>query len=396
MQQSLFKNKEEISLESVFRAYYDCRKNKRNNLDALEYELDFEKDVIRLWEEINNGTYSISPLDVFVVDKPVKREIFAAKFRDRIIHHLVIGKLNYLFEDEFIYDSYSCREGKGTHFGVERMKKFLRSCSENYQKDCYILKLDVKGYFMSINKGILLEKLVDLINENYRDNDKKKIIRLCKKIIMNDPTKNCVIKSPKRKWRGLPKSKSLFFAKENCGLPVGNYTNQIFANFYLNPMDHYIKHDLKIRYYGRYVDDFFIMSKNKEELKKLIPEIGNFLEKNLKLTIHPKKIYLQHYHKGVEFLGFLVKPHRSYITSRTKNNFYKEVESINHRLKKLEPNDEKAILNIMSKVNSYLGMLRHCDSYKLRKKMIEGFSEDFWLFFKVDDNLMKIEKVCDL
>ncbi len=132
---NLFSKGEEsdIALEDVFQAYFDCRKNKRNKLAALEFEVDFEKRVIRLWEEINSGSYKISPLDVFIVDKPVKREIFAAQFKDRIAHHLVINKLEPLFEREFIYDSYSCRKGKGTHFGIKRISRFVRQASRNYR-----------------------------------------------------------------------------------------------------------------------------------------------------------------------------------------------------------------------------------------------------------------------
>ncbi len=390
MQHSLFNNRKgDISLEDVFLAYFDCRKNKRNKPDALMFEIDFEKELIKLWKEINDGSYGISPLDVFISDKPVKREIFAAQFRDRIIHHLIINKLEHLFEKEFIYDTYSCRKGKGTHFGIKRVKKFMRQCSENYKKDCYILKMDIEGYFMSINNNILLKKLGNFIDKKYFGKDKGKIIWLCGVAINNDSTINCTRKSAKRKWTGLPKSKSLFYAGKNCGLPIGNYTNQVLANFYLNSLDHFVKHKLKERYYARYVDDFIIISQNKKKLKEKIPLIGEFLKNELKLELHPKKIYFQHCRKGVEFLGVLIKPWRSYITSRVKTNFYKTIGVINERLKKEKP-DEYEKQKILSQVNSYLGVISHTDSYKLRKAFLSRFDWKIWGYFGTNEVLLKI------
>lgn len=389
MQQKLFNNSDNIALEDIFRAYYDCRKNKRNNLDALKYELDFEEDLICLWKEINNKNYEISPLDVFIVNKPVKREIFAAKFRDRIVHHLVINKINYLFEREFIYDSYSCQVDKGTHFGINRIDRFMRQCSENYQKDCWILKLDIKGYFMHINKNILLEKLNEFIDENYKFKDKNTILWLCKKIINNDPTKNCRRKSPKSKWKRFPKQKSLFYSPKNCGLPVGNYTSQVFANFYLNSLDHFIKCDLKMRYYGRYVDDLVVISEDKDRLRKLIPIIKDFLKKELELDVHPKKIYLQHFSKGTEFLGVLIKPYRKYVSCRIKNNFLQKIEAINNKLSKKEFSEEEKA-KIVSQINSYLGTLKHYNTYNLRMKFFKSLDKKFWEFFDVDTSFTKV------
>lgn len=212
----------DITLEDVFRAYYHCRQNKRNKLDCLEFDLDCEIRLIKLWEDIKKWDYKISPLSVFIVDKPVKREIFASSFCDRIIHHLIVMKLEPLFEKEFIYDSYSCRVGRGTHFGINRINKFIRRCSNNYKKECYVLKLDIKGYFMSINKLILINKLNDFIHQKYLLPDKEQLIWLCKKVVLNDTTNGCVIKSSLDRWDGLPRSKSLFYAKENCGIPIGN------------------------------------------------------------------------------------------------------------------------------------------------------------------------------
>lgn len=381
MQLSIFdipeKEKTRVELVALFTAYFECRKNKRNTANALAFEIDYENNLVQLCEELNSGTYKIGRSIAFIVDKPVKREVFAADFRDRVVHHFIISKLNHLFEKQFIYDSYSCRVGKGTHFGIQRIDKFIRQCSSNYTKDCYILKLDLQGFFMSINKNILYAKLEKFIKEKYQAHDKELIIKLSKQVIFNDPTKNCIIKGYKSDWDNLPQTKSLFYSKPNCGLPIGNLTSQVFANFYMDSFDHYMKHDLKIRYYGRYVDDFVIVHEDKEYLKKVIPRLSEYLQTELQVTIHPKKIYLQHYSKGVKFLGAVILPNRIYIANRTKGNFYNAIEKQNQIARDHKPTKEDKA-DFLSSKNSYLGIMKHYKSYNLRKGMIFKRLSGYW------------------
>jgi len=252
-----------ITLYELFEAYFNCRSNKRRTNNALAFEVDYENNLIKLLKEINSGLYNPGKSIAFIVIKPVKREIFAANFRDRIVHHLIINKLNPLFEKEFIHDSFACRVGKGIHYGIRRVDHFIRTCSQNYTKDCFILKLDIKAFFMSINRGLLFEKLNKFIVEKYHKPDQFLIIDLCRKVIYHDPANHYIIKGDKLDWDNLPRDKSLFYTPDNCGLPIGNLTSQVFANFYMNSFDHLIKHNLKIRYYGRYVDDFVMIHSHK-------------------------------------------------------------------------------------------------------------------------------------
>jgi hypothetical protein len=357
----------------------------------LAFEIDYENSLVQLCEEINNGTYEIGRSIAFIVDKPVKREIFAADFKDRVVHHLIIGKLNHLFEKQFIHDSYSCRVGKGTHFGIQRIDSFIRQCSVNYTNDCYILKLDLQGFFMSINKNILFAKLEKFIKEKYQATDKDLIIKLCKQVIFNDPTKNCIIKGNKSDWDALPLNKSLFHSKPNCGLPIGNLTSQVFANFYMDSFDHFVKHDLKIRYYGRYVDDFVIVHEDKEYLRNFIPKLSEYLQSVLQTTIHPKKIYLQHYSKGVKFLGTVILPNRIYIADRTKGNFYNAIEKQNQIARDHKPTKEEQ-QTFQSSMNSYLGIMKHYKSYKLRKQMIfKNLSAWWWNYVYLSGGICKFE-----
>ena len=160
MQLNLFqKQNQQQILTDLFQSYFDARKNKRNTINALAFEINMENNLFELFNEIINYKYQAKPSICFMVNKPVKREIFAADFRDRVVHHFIYNYISPIFEKTFINDSYSCRKNKGTNYGIKRIDHFIRSCSQNYSKDCYILKLDIRGYFMSINKNILFSKV---------------------------------------------------------------------------------------------------------------------------------------------------------------------------------------------------------------------------------------------
>jgi retron-type reverse transcriptase len=371
---------EKISINDIFEAYASCRRNKRNTVNAQAFELDYEQQLLILWKDIHEERYQINPSIAFIVTKPVKREIFAADFRDRVVHHLLISKVNPLFERQFIYDSYACRTGKGTHFGIRRASYFVRACSQNYTKPCYVLKLDIQGFFMHINKEILCNRLIQFMEQYYTLPDKKIILSLFLKVIRNDAAKNCKIKGHLSDWHGLPANKSLFHSPKGCGLPIGNLTSQVLANFYLNPMDHYIKKELRIRYYGRYVDDFILIHHDKEVLKNCITDISCFLSNRLGLTLHPKKVYLQEVTKGFLFLGAYIKPYRTYIGNRTKGNFYAAIQRQNQEII-FSNSSEMDTAMFISSLNSYLGILAHYATYRLRTQTIYNDLHNHWWYY---------------
>ncbi len=383
-----------ITLEDLFLAYFDCRKHKRKTANALKFEMDYEESLIRLCDEINNGTYQIGRSISFIVDHPVKREIFAADFRDRIVHHLIMSKVGHIFEKEFVYDSYSCRKNRGTLFGVKRLNRFIRSCSQNYTKDCYVLKMDIQGFFMSIDKEKLLDMIFELVGCNYHEPDKDLLMGLIRQVVMNDCTNNCHIKSPLSFWNGLPSNKSLFGNDEKMGLPIGNYTSQVFANFYLGKLDHFIKSDLGIRYYSRYVDDFVMVHNDKEHLKSLIPVIETFLKEKLGLNLHPRKIVLQHYEKGVKFTGAYIMPGRIYIERRTKGGLYQKIANANKKIRQ-DPTgfSKEEREHLFASVNSYLGFMRHYKTFKLRKKMLKQLSARFDKYYRPAAKYTKLKKI---
>jgi RNA-directed DNA polymerase len=325
-------------LEDLFQAYFDARKNKRRTFSALKFEDKFEENIFKLYEDIVAGKYQPGRSICFIVNHPIKREIFAADFRDRIVHHLIYNYINPIFERHFIFDCYSCRIGKGVQCGVKRTDHFIRSCSQNYKQDCYVLKLDISGYFMSMDKDILYKqvkkRLMTYEKENKINFNLELILSLIQKTIFCDPTKNCKIKGKASDWDTLPKSKSLFYCKENKGLPIGNLTSQLFGNVYLNDLDYFVKYGLKCKYYGRYVDDFIIIHESREFLKKVIVKIKKYLTEKLLLKLHPNKIYLQHFSRGVSFLGVYFKPFRLYIKNKNKGNARKKIAEWNKYLLK--------------------------------------------------------------
>lgn len=239
---------------------------------------------------------------------------------------------------------------------------------------------------MHISRNILFDRLRQFILRNYQAEDKSLVLQICEKLVFNNPAVNCIVKGQRKDWVGLPNNKSLFYSPKDCGLPIGNLTSQIFANFYLNAFDHFIKTTLNIRYYGRYVDDFVIIHQNKDYLKSLIPKIRTYLQKELQLDLHPKKIYLQHFSKGVKFLGAVIKPHRIYIANRTKGNFYEAIKRQNAIAIAHKPNKEEQAA-FLSSMNSYLGILKPCKdsqlgkhykTYNLRKRMIRKHLSAWW------------------
>ena len=380
-----------IALEEVFEAYFQCRKNKRRTCNALGFETDFEDSLIRLWEEIVDGTYYPGRSIAFIVTKPVKREVFAADFRDRIVHHLIAGKIMDLLEEEFIHDSYSCRVGKGTQYGIKRVAEFMRKCSKDYTKDCYILKMDIKSFFMSMDKPLLYKRLVAFLDEKYQGRDKTLLFELIRKVIFNAPEENCCIKGQLSDWKGLPPSKSLFTVPKSKGLPIGNLTSQLFANFYLNPFDHFVKEECQMEFYGRYVDDFVIIHQDKQILIDLIPKLREFLSQKLMLTLHPNKVYLQHFSKGVKFIGAVVKPGREYIANRTKGNFFEAIAKFNQAADEDDNYIKENAEHFVSSINSYLGFMKHYSTYKIRRKMIANNISDKWKkVILFDDRLNKI------
>ena len=375
----------QIILENLYKAYFEARKNKRFTKEQLKFEQNYEHQLQLLYEQIISKTYKVKPCKAFVIEKPVYREVFAPQFIDRVVRRFIVLYINPQVEQVLIEDCYGCRKNKGTLYGIERAKKKMRSVTQNYAKEAYILKLDISGYFMNMNTTILynqIQKLQLVENTACSSFEKEVLHYLINEVIFTNPIHQCQINGNKELWKFIPNTKSLFHSPHGCGLPIGNLTSQIFGNIYLNDFDHWVKTDLGIKYYGRYVDDMYFMHNDKDFLKQCILKVQEKMQ-TYGMLIHPKKIYLQHYTKGLEFLGRYIKPYRSYISNRTKNNFVKLIEKINKTIV-LEPKEltENGVLHyFLCRINSYWGLFIKANSYSFLKKAMLKLHTSFYTYY---------------
>lgn len=373
------KEAEEIfSYKNLLKCYYKCRKGKRLTVNSAKFELNFESELLKLQRELKTHTYKPGRSICFIVSRPKAREIFAADFRDRIIHHVLVDYLESIWEPMFIAQSYACRNGKGAHRAIVDLKKYIRSVSSTNRDKTYYIQLDIRSFFVSLNKDILFELLKKKVKN-------KEILWLAETIIFHNPTSNFYCKSSKSLFKTIPDHKTLFKVPANQGLPIGNLTSQFFANIYLNELDQFVKHRIKAKYYMRYVDDFLILSKDKDELKRYRDEISEFLHTNLKLRLHPEKQILQSIDKGINFVGFVVKDEYVLMRRRVVRNLKEKLFELNSGTGKFT---EEEVVHNLSVVNSYFGQFKHAKTFGLRQKL---WQKDFGVlqnFIKpVDKNL---------
>ena len=365
-----------VTTEGMLKAYYDCRRSKRRTASAIVYEMNYESNLIALRDRINTRTYQPGKSICFVVTRPRYREVFAASFEDRIVHHYIALRLEPLFELVFSPRTFNCRKGKGQLYGVKMLEADIKEASNNYTTDCYIMKLDLQGLFMSIDKSMLARMIDKFIVKYYKGNDIDDLRYLCQVVVLHCPEKNCERHSPREMWGHLPANKSLFTNGEGKGVAIGNLFAQLFANFLLNELDWYIE-ELGIKYHGRYVDDFYCIHKDKQVLLSAVPKIRAKLAE-LGLSLNPKKFYFQHYTKGVEFTGAVVKPYRTYCCNRVLTNFIAAVRKLN-RSKNIDD-----VTHAVCSINSYLGLLRQSNEYAQRPKILKMIEPRAykWIYIK--------------
>lgn len=359
-------------LYDLYCAYYEARRHKGNRSYVRQWAKNLKQNMEELCDELYYRRYKPLPSKCFIVNYPKKREIFAAIFRDRIVHHLYFCYTHELFERTFIQDSYSCIKKRGTLYGIQRVTDFCRRESQNWQLRCYVLHLDIRGYFMHIVRQRLLDIAIGSLRKmaphrvskdspvRWQDRiDIDFIEWLTEVIVMLDPKENCIICGSPSDWEGLDPAKSLLSLEDGLGLPIGNLTSQLFSNVYLNLLDQYVKRVLKCRCYGRYVDDAVLVSTDKEWLLMQVPKIRQFLQQELKLELHMGKLAISEIHQGAEFLGTFIKAWRNYISNHSLARIEEKMELIDLS------HSSKALLSL----NSYLGILQHTSSYNIRRRI---------------------------
>jgi len=368
-----------FTFEKLYRAYKECLKNKKNTANALKFEMNREKNLSKLLYDLQTGKYEISRHICFIVTEPSPREIFAGDFRDRIVHHLLCKEIGIIFEHDFIESSYANRKGKGTHKAVKELKYHLVRGGKDRQR-LYFLKMDIKGFFRNIDKSILWNIIEKKIQESSGDeNWKKEVLWLAKKIIFHDPASNYIFKGKEETKKLIPREKSLLFGDRNTGLPIGNLTSQFFANIYLNELDHFVKETLGFERYIRYVDDFIILDEDKEKLKEAINEVGRFLKEKLHLKLCGSKTILQRGERGIDFLGYYVKPSHTLVRRKVVGRFKKKLYNLKNQ----------SIKKTLAMINSYFGHFIHANSFRFRRRIWEKRIKDI-IFFDIGDRFGKI------
>lgn len=401
-----------ITYQELIKAYLDCRKHKSKTHNAVVYEMNIYENLQKLYYELNSGTYNVSRSICFLVYEPKPREIFAASFKDRVVHHLFVNRILELFEDYvWIQDAYSCRKNKGTLYGVKRLEKQLCDITDNFRLPAWILKLDLTGCFVSVPKDNLFNFISRILEIIYMGQAKRGIwikeyakaklnfdLWILHKIVYNKPQVGCVFKTPKFKWNCIADNKSLLKVPldKHQGMPVGNITSQILVNVFLTILDMFCRfvlaYDNENGGYGRYVDDTYFISNDKNRLLVTISCVIKFVKRHLNMKISKNKIYLQPMLHGVSFIGSYVKPHRVWPVKRNKYNFIKFFHIINKLrmsmdIKNILPNYTE-IYYMVQCINSRLGHFMHTDSYKFRKQLLinqlQPYSSEQWTrYFKI-------------
>lgn len=328
----------EFSFSELVAAYFDCRRHKRNTASALAFEQSLERNLIALHAELAGGTYRPGRSICFAITRPKPREVWAADFRDRIVHHLLYNRIGPRFERAFIADSCACIPGRGTLYAARRLEAKVRSITENWQRRAWYLKCDLANFFVTIDKRILAGLIAPKVYEPWWR-------ALAERILFHDPRADVEIHG--RRWllALIPPHKSLFNQPAHLGLPIGNLSSQFFANIYLDVLDQHVKHRLRARHYIRYVDDFVLLHESPQQLNAWRAEIETVLRERLNVRLNPAKTILQPIERGIDFAGQVIRPWHRAIRRRT-------IETALQRLAaKPQP-------DVWAAANSYLGLAR--------------------------------------
>jgi len=310
-----------IKIENLLVTWERFLRGKRHKRDVMIFQAKLADNLTDLYYSLANYTYTHGPCSAFNISDPKPRNIHKATVRDRLLHHLIYKELYPYFDKKFIYDVYSCRKNKGVHRALNRFRYFARKVSKNNSRTCYILKCDIQKFFANIDHQTLIKILKRHIGD-------PQIIWLIGRVIF-----------------------SFHSSRLDIGLPLGNLTSQLFVNIYMHEFDMYIKQELRIKYYIRYGDDFVILADNRENLNSLLLKIREFLQKELRLTLHKYKVCIKTYASGLDFLGWIHFPHYRQIRIATKRKIIRRLKGYPER----------------QTVISYQGLLAHGNTYKLRK-----------------------------
>ncbi|MDO8601694.1 MAG: reverse transcriptase/maturase family protein [bacterium] len=339
-----------IAPENLLQAWQEFCRGKRKAFDVQKFERNLVDNLLALHEELENGTYRHGGYYRFTINDPKPRVIHKASVRDRLVHHALYRKLYPFFDRTFIADSYSCRLKKGTHRAMNRFRQFAHQLSANDTKTVWVLKCDIRKFFDSIDQNILLA----LLSERIAD---KKVFSLLQNIIQSfstpvtASTRSSPGLEPGLDCHGVPRNDrgEEKMCSGGIGLPLGNLTSQLLVNIYMNEFDQWVKHRLRVVHYVRYADDFLFLAHDRQKLIDIIPNISNFLNQRLHLTLHPIKLFLNTVSLGMDFLGWVHFPRYRVIREVAKRRMMKIIMA----------KPESAVFD------SYRGLLGHGNAHQL-------------------------------
>ena len=392
--------------ETFVEAFYDCKKGKAHSKQCIEYLGKANADLPILASQVYNLSYHPITSTCFLVHYPKWREVFAANFRDRIVHHWICQYLEPVFEYRFRRQgdvSFNCRKGYGTNKAVEFISNGIKRVTHNYQKEAWLWRGDLVGFFMSIDKDVMWG-LMELFIRKYLDKDEQEVFKLfpelkeagwkheyleillyaVKTTIYHQPAKDCIFNTDVRLWKNLGANKSLLRNPANKGMPIGNLTTQLFANFYMSFFDACVQKVFEGQnyVYMRFVDDFTIVCEDKEFLLKSLPVLEDFLNRELKLQLHHDKHYSQKASHGVKIVGAVVKNNRTYLSNRTLARFAERIEGFS-RLMMCKELDTADCFRIQTVLNSYLGFTKGKRTYNRRKQLLQMLPPEFYKYFYI-------------
>lgn len=383
--------------DALWRACFDSLSGSRNTIRHLGFEVSMEESISKAATELYDRTYRLQPARVSMIHYPVKREVFTPAVIDSFVSHMLYMMLYPMYEQLFDDDCYSCRIGKGTLYGINRLEHHLLSVSENWTKPCFVYLYDIAGYFISINHEVLygfLEEDLDKLRgrrvpgdlfvrgivsrsewkqiagkrwSEVRDIDF--ILWLSSLFVFRKATDNVIFLSPKSEWDDYPYWKSMFNASEGEGIIIGDVSNQLFSNVNGLRIDRYFRYTLHARHKGRYVDDGYNVGRDEKQLEDAGASFKEFLESGLKQRLHPDKIQIVNAHEGVDYLGARILPFRRYVSERTKKQFFRTLEQVNKRLE--DDFSPEAVLEGSIRISSVLGHLKPFKTYNIRKCVLD-------------------------
>lgn len=326
-------------------AYFDCRRTKRNSTAARTFEVDLEHNLATLHAELCARTWQPGQSICFVVTRPRPREVWAAPFRDRIVHHLLYNRIGARIEASFIADSCACIPGRGTLYAARRLEHKVRSITQNWSRPAFYLKCDIANFFVAIDKRVLRKQLVSRIVD-------PTTLGLAEQVLLHDPRIDVEVRATPALLSRISPHKSLFNQPPHRGLPIGNLSSQFFANIYLDALDQHIKHTIGARHYIRYVDDFLILHESPQWLNAALSDVTAFLPRELGVELNRQKTILQPADRGIDFVGQVIKPWRRTLRRRT---FRVAIERCRQ-----QPANQ-----LFETANSYFGLLRQASSSHL-------------------------------